>query len=111
MRSILFLFSLLAANQAVADLIWTDREICRAATKTYFWLRDLPKDATDQGQYMGFMSADRHYFTCRVDGQIADLRWSDQSSAPMRSRSTRVEIEKGRLTVRSDRKTERFTRH
>lgn len=98
------------ATQAVANESWSDREICRAATKTYFWLNELPSDGPDQENYMGFMSAKHNYYTCRVDGNVAEFKWVNNSSEKMRSRSTRIEINGDRLTVESDMKTESFTK-
>ena len=48
--------------------IWPDREVCRAAVKTYFFLRTNPADAVDSGGYFGFRSAAGNVYTCRIAG-------------------------------------------
>lgn len=109
MKLIVALVISFLATQAVANVSWTDREICRAATKTYFWLSQLPSDGPDQGNYMGFMSSKPNYYTCRVDGNVAEFKWVNNSSEKMRSRSTKIEIDGSKLTITSDMKTESFT--
>lgn len=99
------------ATQAVASESWSDREMCRAATKTYFWLKEMPTDGPDQGAFMGFKSAKNNYYTCRIDGNIADFKWVNQSSEKMRSRSTTLDVSGGTLTVNTDMKTESFTKN
>jgi hypothetical protein len=47
MKKILPLVVAITATQVHADNVWSEREICRAATKTYFWLSSLPIDAPD----------------------------------------------------------------
>jgi hypothetical protein len=89
---------------------WTDREICRAATKVYFFLSELPQDAPDQGEHMGFRSAESNYYTCRVDGGVADFRWINKSGEQMNSRVTQFEVQASTLTVKSDMQTEVFER-
>lgn len=111
MKPVIALVISFLATQAGATESWSDREICRAATKTYFWLNELPSDGPDQGNYMGFMSAKRNYYTCRVDGNVADFKWVNKSSEKMRSRSTTIQINGNRLTVESDMKTENFTKN
>ncbi len=98
------------ATQSFASEGWSDREICRAATKTYFWLSELPSDAPDQEVYMGFWSAKQNYYTCRIDGDVVDFRWVNKSSEKMRSQSTKIEFSRNKLTVISDMKTESFTK-
>ncbi|WP_298568016.1 hypothetical protein [uncultured Aliiroseovarius sp.] len=108
MKKLITLAFVFLATQAVAAESWTDREICRAATKTYFWLSDLPADAPDQGDFMGFVSEKKNLYTCRVDGDVAEFKWVNKSSEKMHSRSTKVEISGPSLIVKSDIKTESF---
>ena len=89
---------------------WSDREICRAATKTYFWLNELPTDAPDNPDYMGFRSNNANYYTCRVVGRAIHFVWLNQSAESMQSQSTKFELDEGRLTIISDIKTEKFIR-
>jgi hypothetical protein len=100
----------LVGTQVSAGAVWSEREICRAATKTYFWLSDLPSDALDSGGYMGFASAEQNYYTCRVEGNVADLAWINRSAEDMRSRSTTFSIIGNALTVKSNMNTERFSK-
>jgi len=109
-RFILAIAIFFSATESTAGETWSDRDICRAATKTYFWLSELPSDAPNQGQYMGFRSAKQNYYTCRVDDRVADFRWLNKSSESMKSRSTKIVVSDGTLTVISDMKTERFTK-
>lgn len=109
MRIVFAMILALSATQTFADEIWSEREICRAATKTYFWLKELPSDAPDEGVYMGFMSERQNYYTCRVDGDVADFLWVNKSFEKMRSQSTKFEINGSTLTVETDMKTENFT--
>lgn len=80
MRTILGIAILFALTQSLAAEGWSDREVCRAATKTYFWLDKLPVDAPDKGDFMGFLSEKKNYYTCRINGDIADLSWVNMSS-------------------------------
>ncbi len=109
MRIVFVIAIAVSATRVFANDVWPDREICRAATKTYFWLKYLPSDAPDQGNYMGFRSAKQNYYTCRVDVDVADFKWINKSSEKMRSRSTEIEIDGSNLTIKSDMKTESFT--
>lgn len=108
MKSILASAIFFCAGQAVAVESWPDWEICRVATKTYFWLNTVPVDAPDQGKYMGFQSVKKNYYTCYFDGDIADFKWTNKSSEEMRSRSTKFKRTGNRLTVITDIKTENF---
>ena len=58
---------------------------------------------------MGFRSASRNYYTCRVVGNVIDFSWVNTSSERMRSQSTTFEINGATLSVESDMKTEVFT--
>lgn len=98
----------LIASPVLADGTWSDREICRAATKTYFFLSEAPADATDAGRYMGYVSAKGNTYTCRVDGNVADFAWINKSGENMRSRTTTFAIAGPRLTVKTDMMTEVF---
>lgn len=106
---VIIAIGLIAASPAVAGE-WADREICRAATKVYFCLPELPQDAPDQGEHMGFVSAKNNYYTCRADGGVADFRWTNKSGEQMTSRVTSYSIVGPSLTVKSDLQTETFGR-
>ncbi len=98
------------ATPTFSEGTWSDREICRAATKTYFWLNEFPNDAPDKGMYMGFRSERQNYYTCRVDGEIADFYWLNDSSEKMTSRSTRIKLFGNELKIITDLSTEAFTK-
>ena len=90
--------------------MWADREICRAAVKTYFFLRTKPADAVDSGEYFGFRSAAGNVYTCRIAGQRAEIRWVNSSGKMMKSDSTRFRVSAGTLIVQTDMKEETFVR-
>lgn len=87
-----------------------DREICRAAVKTYFFLRTKPANAVDSGEYFGFRSAAGNVYTCRIAGQRAEFRWVNSSGKMMKSDSTRFRVSAGTLIVQTDMKKETFVR-
>ena len=90
--------------------IWPDREICRAAVETYFFLRKNPADAVDSGEYFGFSSAEGNVYTCRIAGQRVEIRWVNSSGKRMKSDSTRFRVSAGALVVQTDMKKETFTK-
>ena len=90
--------------------MWADREICRAAVKTYFFLRTKPEDAVDSGEYFGFRSAAGNVYTCRIAGQRAEFRWVNSRGKMMKSDSTRFRMSADTLIVQTDMKTETFVR-
>ena len=95
---------------ALADSgVWTNREICRAAAKTYFFLDAKPTDTADSGEYFGFVSASGYVYTCRIEGTQAEFRWLNASGQSMTSKSTRFDVRDGLLTVYTDLKQERFS--
>ena len=97
------------ATTASADNgAWTDREICRAAVKTYFFLGRKPKDSADSGEYLGFSSASGNIYSCRIVGMRAEFRWVNVSGESMKSDSTRFRVLEGALIVETDMKKERF---
>ncbi len=101
----------LAALPALADTdSWAGRDICRAAVKTYFFLGEPPADATDQGEYFGFVSAAGNVYTCRLAGDRAVFRWLTKSGEPMRSELTRFRVSDGVLVIKTDMSTETFER-
>ena len=87
---------------------WTDREICRAAVKTYFFLRTKPVDAADNGGHFGFRSDRGNVYTFRIAGQRAEFRWFNSSGKRMKSDSTRFRVSDGTLVVETDMKKEIF---
>ena len=78
---------------------WTDREICRAAVKTYFSLEDMPVDSEDNGDFMGFESAAGYIYTCRIEGNIAILKWINGTGDAMSSRKTSFKRDGNTLIV------------
>ena len=99
----------LAALPALADMgSWTERDICRAAVKTYFFLKELPADAADQAEYLGFTSAAGNVYTCRLSGERAVFRWLTKGGKPMRSRLTRFHVSHGVLVIKTDMSSETF---
>ena len=108
-RAIFAAAILLATLSATADAgAWTEREICRAAVKTYFFLGKLPADAADQGEYFGFVSAKGNVYTCRLAGERAVFRWLTKSGEPMRSELTRFRVSDGVLVIQTDVSIETF---
>jgi len=111
------ILALLVAVHAIATPIvafadsgvWTNREICRAAVKTYFFLDAKPTDTADNGEYFGFLSASGHVYTCRIEGTQAEFRWLNASGQSMTSKSTRFHVRDGTLTVSTDMMEERFS--
>ena len=87
---------------------WTDREVCRAAVKTYFFLAAKPADATGDDGYFGFRSASGNIYTCRLAGAQAIFRWANASGEPMNSSSTTFRLAGDTLTIRTDMNEERF---
>ena len=89
--------------------VWTNREICRAAVKTYFFLDAKPTDTADSGQFFGFLSASGNVYTCRIEGTQAEFRWLNASGQTMASKSTTFHVRDGMLTVYTDMTEERFS--
>ena len=98
----------LASSASGDNGAWSDREICRAAVKTYFFLGRKPTDTADNGEYFGFSSAAGNTYTCRIAGQRAEFRWVNSSGETMKSDSTRFRVSDGTLVVETDMKKERF---
>ena len=108
-RTIIAAAVTLASIPAVADTdSWSERDICRAAVKTYFFLGKLPADAVDQGEYFGFVSAKGNVYTCRLAGERAVFRWLTKGGEPMRSELTRFRVSDGVLIIKTDMSTETF---
>ena len=98
----------LASTASADGNAWTDREICRAAVKTYFFLGKKPADAGDRGEYFGFSSATGNTYTCRIAGRRAEFRWVNTSGEKMKSDSTSFQVSDGTLIVETDMKKETF---
>lgn len=81
---------------------WTDREICRAAVKTCFFLAAKPGDAAGGEGYLGFRSASGNVYTCRLTGSRVKFRWVNASGEPMSSSSTTFHFMGDILTVQTD---------
>ena len=97
------------ASAAFADSgAWTDREICRAAVKTYFFLGRKPTDSADSGKYFGFRSSSGNIYTCRIVGMRAEFRWVNASGGNMESGWTRFQVFDNALVVKTDMKEEVF---
>ena len=108
-RAIIAGAAMLVALPALAGTgSWTERDICRAAVKTYFFLANMPADALDQGEYLGFVSAAGNVYTCRLAEERAVFRWSTKSGEPMRSEVTRFRVSDGVLTIKTDMSTKTF---
>lgn len=89
--------------------IWTDREICRAAVKTYFFLDSEPADAANSGQFSGFRSTSGYIYGCRINDDKVEFRWLNASEEIMRSNSTEYHVLDNVLTIQTDMKTESFS--
>ena len=89
--------------------LWTNREICRAAVKTYFFLDTKPNGAADSGEYFGFRSASGHVYGCLIKGTRAELRWLNAAGEAMNSNSTRLLVRDDILTIQTDMKEESFS--
>ena len=100
---------MLGALPAVAGAgPWMERDICRAAVKTYFFLAKMPADAPDQGEYFGFVSAKGNVYTCRISGERAVFRWLTKSGEPMGSEVARFWVSDGVLVIKTDMSTKKF---
>ncbi len=80
-------------------VLWPDREICRAAVNTYFTLEEMPVDSEDNGDFMGFESAAGYIYTCRLEDNIAILKWVNAMNYAMTSRATSFELNGNTLVV------------
>ena len=89
---------------------WTAREICRAAAKTYFFLRGMPADTSDKGEYFRFVSDADNVYGCRLSGQRAVFKWLNNYDEAKTSSSTTFRVSDGVLVIVTDMKTERFER-
>ncbi len=78
---------------------WTEREICRAAVNTYFSLEEMPVDSEDNGDFMGFKSAAGYIYTCRLEDNIAILKWVNATGDAMSSRKTSFKLNGNTLVV------------
>ena len=87
---------------------WTDREVCRAAIKTYFFLDAKPADAPVSGEFAEFRSASGNLYGCRIRRARAELRWVSASGETMTSNSTMFHVLDNELTIQTDTKTQRF---
>ena len=102
--------AVLSAVAASADSsFWTDREICRAAVKTYFFLRTKPADATDSDGLYGFRSAAGYTYACRIDETRVEFQWLNASGTALSSDSTTFSVLDNVLTIRTDMRDERFS--
>ena len=88
--------------------LWSDREICRAAVKSYFFLDINPPDTVDRGDFFGFRSASGNVYTCRIVGTRVEFRWLSVSGEAMDSNSTRFRVLDEMLTIQTDMKEEIF---
>lgn len=108
-RAIIAGAAMLAALPALADTgSWTERDICRAAIKTYFFLGKMPANAPDQGDYFGFASTAGNVYTCRLAEERAVFRWLTRGGEPMHSKSTRFHVSDGVLVIKTDMSTKTF---
>ena len=87
---------------------WVEREICRAAVKTYFFLEAKPADAADKAGYFGFVSAADNVYSCRLEGERVLFKWQDNLGETLTSGSATFRLLDGVLTIRTDMKTEKF---
>ena len=99
----------MATLPALADTVsWDDRDICRAAVKTYFFLEKPPADVAGQGGYFGFVSAKGNVYACRLAGERAVFQWLTRNGEPMRSEVTRFRVSGGVLVIKTDMSTKTF---
>ena len=100
---------MLVTLPALADTgSWTERDICRAAVKTYFFLGKLPADAADQGEHFGFASAAGNVYTCRLAGERAVLQWRTKGGQPRHSEVTSFHVSDDVLVIKTDMSTKTF---
>ena len=100
--------ALLPISASADNGVWTEREICRAALKTYFFLRSKPADTEDRGGFHGFRSASGYVYTCRIDGTRIEFQWVNASGTTKKSNSTTFRVSDDILFVQTDMKEERF---
>ena len=90
------------------DSFWDNHAICRAAVKTYFFLKSQPSDAADRGLFYGFRSDSGNLYTCRIEDSTAVFRWINKAGDTMNSRSTTFTLNGDQLVVKTDMLVETF---
>ena len=88
----------------------TARQICRAAAKIYFFLREMPANTLDKGEYFRFVSDADNVYGCRLSGQQAVFKCLNNYNETMMSNSTTLHVYDDVLIIVTDMKTERFER-
>ncbi len=81
------------------QILWTERDICRAAVSTYFSLEEMPVNSKDNGDFMGFKSAAGYIYTCRIKNNIAILQWVNATGDTMNSKATSFKQDGNTLIV------------
>lgn len=85
---------------------WSEREICRAAIKTFFLLPELPTDdaAADFRDHMGFQGRNgivTRQYACRVQEDRVAIRWFKENGDRKRDANTRWAREGDALVIRT----------
>ena len=104
-------FIAMTVTSSVAENAWSHREVCRAATKVYFWLNELPTDASDQDGFFGFRSAASNYYRCQVIGRSVHFSWLNDDADEMLDENTTYRIVNNRLIVTTDLTTDEFIKN
>lgn len=109
-RQLVFLVLPMAVGfNAKAEGAWSDLEVCRAATKVYFFLSQAPRDVEGQQGFWTFESQAGNRYTCHILDEMAVFVWTNKSGEQMSSVSTRVSQTGGDLIVKTDLVREKFT--
>ncbi len=88
--------------------VWNDVSICRAALKTYFFLKELPEFRNTQERLHIFESNSGNSYACSINGSVAEFIWLNQQGKTMTSKSTLFSFSNSNLEVISDMQTEIF---
>ncbi|MBV2361717.1 hypothetical protein KUH32_18275 [Thalassococcus sp. CAU 1522] len=104
----LFVLSIVVGTNSHAEGVWTDLEVCRAATKVYFFLDQAPVDVEGQQGFWTFESQAGNRYTCHILDEMAVFVWTNKSGERMSSVSTRVSQTGSELTVKTDLAQEKF---
>lgn len=104
----LFVLPMVVGTNSQAEGAWSDLEVCRAATKVYFFLDQAPVDVEGQQGFWTFESQAWNRYTCHIQGQMAAFVWTSKSGERISSVSTRVFQTGGALIVKTDLLEEKF---
>lgn len=103
-----FVLPMVVGTNSQAEAAWSDLEVCRAATKVYFFLDQAPRDIEGEQGFWTFESQAGNRYTCHILDGMAVFVWTNKSGERMSSVSTRVSHEGADLIVKTDLREEKF---